>query len=112
MNSLFTSMMARLKTQRMLSTLVVLLTLTVGILIGTVLSRTAVRGNVSTNDAALLPMQSPQQLSSAFGQATKQVGSAVVNINTESTAKPRPRLRRGQCHGDDKSGSHNYNTRR
>src|ERR1700748_3515113 len=107
MNSRFTSMMARLKTQRMLSTLVVLLTLTVGILIGTVLSRTGVRGNVSTNDAALLPMQSPQQLSNTFGQVTKQVGSAVVNINTESTAKPRRRLRRGQGQGDDNGGGNN-----
>jgi hypothetical protein len=57
MNSRFASLMARLKTQRMLSVLIVLLTLTVGILIGTVLSRTGVRGNVSTTDAGLLPMQ-------------------------------------------------------
>ena len=109
MNSRFTSFMARLKTQRMLSILVVLLTLTVGILIGTVLSRTAVRGNVSSPDAALLPMQSPQQLSNTFGQVTRQVGSAVVNINTESIAKPRRRLRRGpgQGQGDDNGGGNN-----
>ena len=99
MNSRFTALMARLKTQRMLSTLVIMLTLTVGILIGTVLSRNGVKGNMATPDAALLPMQSPQQLSNTFGQVTKQVGSAVVNINTESTAKPRRRLRRGQGQG-------------
>ena len=39
MNSRFGALMARMRTQRALSTLVILLTLTVGILIGTVLSR-------------------------------------------------------------------------
>jgi serine protease Do len=98
MNSRFSAFLAQIRAQRVLSTLVVLLTLSVGILIGTVLSRSGVKGN-SAPDAALLPMQSPQQLSTTFGQVAKTVGPAVVNINTESTPKPRRRLRRGQGQG-------------
>lgn len=93
MNSRFTALLARIRTQRALSTLVILLTLTVGILIGTVLSRGGVKGN-STADGALLPLQSPQQLSNTFGQIAKQIEPSVVNINTESTPKPRRRMGR------------------
>jgi serine protease Do len=95
-----------MRTQRALSTLVILLTLTVGILIGTVLSRGGVRGN-STPDGSLLPaMQTPQQLSSTFGQVANAVEPAVVNVSTESTPKVRRRGRvpnRGQRDngGDD-----------
>ena len=45
MNSRFGALVSRMRTQRALSTLVILLTLAVGILIGTVLSRGRVRGN-------------------------------------------------------------------
>jgi serine protease Do len=34
-------------------------------------------------------MQSPQQLSSTFGQVARQIEPSVVNINTESASKPR-----------------------
>jgi serine protease Do len=93
MNSRMAALMARIKAQRAFSMLVVLLTLAVGILIGTVLSRSGVKGN-STSDAALLPMQTPQQLGSTFGQVAKQVEPSVVNINTESAPKPRRRAGR------------------
>lgn len=103
----FSALMAQVRAQRVLSALVILLTLTVGILIGTVLSRSGVKGS-SSPDAALLPMQTPQQLSTTFSQVAKQVGAAVVNINTESNPKPRRRLRRGpgqgQGQGDDNQG--------
>lgn len=87
MNSRMAALMARIKTQRALSMLVILLTLAVGIMIGTVLSRSGVKGN-STSDAALLPMQTAQQLGQTFGQVAKQVEPSVVNINTESAPKP------------------------
>src|SRR5205085_6356941 len=94
MNSRFAALTVRLKAMQVLSTVVILITLTVGILIGTVLSRSGVKGN-STADAGLLPkMQSPQQLSNTFGQIAKQLSPAVVNINSESTPKPRRRMRR------------------
>jgi serine protease Do len=101
MNSRFGAWIARLKNERALSMFVVLLTLAAGILIGTVLSRSGVKGN-STADAALLPMQSPQQLSTTFGQVAKQIEPSVVNINTESaprTAHRRPG-RRSQDNGN------------
>src|SRR5437868_14174437 len=106
MNSRFSSMVTRMRTQTALSTLVILLTLTVGILIGTVLSRGGVRGN-STPDGSLLPaMQTPQQLSNTFGQVANAVEPTVVNVSTESTPKVRRRGRtpnRGQRDngGDD-----------
>ncbi len=107
MNSRLSALLAQIKAQRVLSSLVIMLTLATGILIGTVLSRSGVKGN-STPDAALLPMQTPQQLSTTFGQVAKQVGPAVVNINTESNPKPRRRFHRGQGQGqgqgDDNQG--------
>jgi serine protease Do len=97
MNSRFSALLARIRAQRLASSLVILLTLTIGILIGTVLSRSGVRGNSSSSpDASLLPMQTPQQLSTTFGQVAKRVEPAVVNINTESNPKPRRRFNRGQ----------------
>jgi serine protease Do len=107
MNSRFSALAARLRTQRMLSTLAILLTLAVGILIGTVLSRSGVKGNSTPADASLLPpMQSPQQLSNTFGQVAKTIEPAVVNVSTESTPKPRQRRNgrtpnRGQNNGGD-----------
>lgn len=100
MNSRFSALLARIRAQRLASSLVILLTLTIGILIGTVLSRSGVRGN-SSPDASLLPMQSPQQLSNTFGQVAKRVEPAVVNINTESNPKPRRRFNRGQGQGNN-----------
>ena len=99
MNSHFAAWIARLKAQRVFSALAILVTLAAGILMGTVLSRNSVRGN-STPDAALLPMQSPQQLSTTFGQVAKLIEPSVVKIDTESNPKPR----RGAGHrgsGDD-----------
>ena len=109
MNSRFGALVARMRTQRALSTLVILLTLTVGILIGTVLSRGGVKGN-SAPDGSLLPaMQTPQQLSSTFGQVAATIEPAVVNVSTESTPKVRKRPngrmpnrgQRGDNGGDD-----------
>ncbi|HKD82196.1 MAG TPA: Do family serine endopeptidase [Candidatus Angelobacter sp.] len=105
MNSRVTALVARLRTQRMLSTLVILLTLMVGILIGTVLSRNSVRGSSTTSDATLLPaMQTPQQLSNTFGQVAKAIEPAVVNVSTESNPKPRQRSNRAPNRGQNNGG--------
>src|ERR1051325_2832615 len=78
----------KLRAQRWASTLGVLLTLVVGILIGTVISFT-VRGQdkVNTSDAQQLTIPSPKQLSNEFSRIAKQIEPAVVNINTEGTVK-------------------------
>ena len=85
----------RFKANRMAYTLTILATLTVGILIGTVVSN-GVKGQESRkgSDATPLSVPSPQQLSSQFAQIAKQLEPSVVNINTESTIK-NPHRRRG-----------------
>ncbi|SRR5579872_1390156 len=99
----------RVKANRMAYTLTILATLTVGILIGTVISK-SVRGQESKrgSDAATpLTIPSPQQLSNQFSQISKQLEPTVVNINTESTIKNPHRGRRGappdQGGGDDQN---------
>jgi serine protease Do len=79
---------ARLKGHRWLSTFLVLATLTIGILIGTVVSREAKGKENSAGNATPVQMPAPQQLSSAFSQVAKQIEPSVVNINTESTVRP------------------------
>src|SRR5271165_1758968 len=79
----------RLKSNRFASTLVVLATLSLGILIGTVVSA-GVKGKekpVSSADATPLQVPSPQQLSTQFSQIARQLEPSVVNISTESTIK-------------------------
>lgn len=99
MNPRVSAFMARLKARRFASTLTILLTLALGILIGTVISN-GVKGkenrNNSSSDATPLQIPSPQQLSNQFTKIAKDLEPAVVNINTESTIKnPHSRMRRG-----------------
>ena len=95
----------RLKANRFSSTLVVLATLSLGILIGTVVSA-GVKGKekaVSTSDATPLTVPSPQQLSSQFSQIARQLEPTVVNISTEITIK-NPHGHGGQKSPDDDGG--------
>ncbi len=87
---------ASLKANRWLYTFSILATLTVGILIGSVVSY-GVKGKEGQQsaDAKQLTVPAPQQLSNAFSQIAKQLEPAVVNINTESTIKNPHRQRRG-----------------
>ena len=94
-----------MKTNRFASTLVIVVTLALGILIGTVVA-TGVKGKtVDSTDATPLQIANvnPQALSNAFTQVAKQIEPAVVNINTESTIKtPHRHFRRGTPpQGDD-----------
>ncbi len=88
MNARLSAFWDKLKSHRPVSALLVLLTLAVGILIGTVISY-GVRGqdkNISS-DATPLTVPAPKQLSTTFSQIAKQLEPAVVNINTESTIR-------------------------
>src|SRR5580658_4959176 len=78
----------RFKANRFASTVVILATLTLGILIGTVVSG-AVKGNQqsSSADATPLKVPSPVQLSNQFSTIARDLEPTVVNINTESTIK-------------------------
>jgi serine protease Do len=98
----------RLKANRVAYTLTILVTLTVGILIGTIISY-GVKGKegqgAKASDATPLTVPAPQQLSNTFTQIAKQMESSVVNISTESTIK-NPHRRRSRPGGqDDEEGS-------
>jgi len=88
MDSQETGWRQRMKANRFASTVVILATLSLGILLGTVVSA-GVKGKekASTGDVAPLTVPSPQQLSSQFSQIARQLEPAVVNIRTESTIK-------------------------
>ncbi|HUK46948.1 MAG TPA: Do family serine endopeptidase [Terriglobales bacterium] len=93
----------RFKDNRLGFAAVILLTLTVGILIGTVVTY-GVRGqekDKKSADVTPLTIPSPRVLSNQFAQIAKSLEPAVVNINTESTIKP---LHRRGGDDDDQGG--------
>jgi serine protease Do len=95
MDPLASGFWARLKANRPAYTLTILATLTVGILIGTVVSKGVKGQEKKGSDATPLSIPSPQQLSNQFSQISKQLEPSVVNINTESTIKNPHRRGRG-----------------
>ena len=84
----FDNLFANLRSRKMLSTSVILFTLAMGVVIGTVITGAvgAAREQVAPG-ATPLSIPAPAQLSSAFVQVAKMVGPTVVNINVESTIK-------------------------
>src|SRR5580704_9696026 len=94
MDPLASGFWARLRANRPAYTLTILATLTVGILIGTVISKGVKGQEKKSSDATPLTIPSPQKLSNQFSQISKQLEPSVVNINTESTIK-NPHRRRG-----------------
>ncbi len=97
----------RMRSHRLTTTFTLLATLSVGILAGSVLTRNVSgkeQQSVDSSDARPLTIPSPVTLSNGFSKIAKEVGPAVVNINTVSLPKQsaaRPR-RRGQ--GDSQNG--------
>src|ERR1700733_3266125 len=85
------TLLERILTHRLTTTFVLLATLSVGILAGSVLTRNVSgkeQSGVNSSDAKPLVIPSPTALSNGFSQIVKQVGPAVVNINTEELPKP------------------------
>src|SRR6202453_5341557 len=109
------TLLDRIRSRRLTTTFTLLATLSVGTLAGPGLTR-GVSGKEQaapdSSDAKPIVIPSPVALSNGFSQIVKQVGPAVVNINTEElpkqSANKRPR-RRGlqrapqQGGGDDDS---------
>jgi serine protease Do len=105
------SIFDKLKTQKLLSFTMILFTLSLGVVIGTLVSsgvKAARSENATAPDATPLTIPSPVQLSGTFSQIAKTAGQSVVNISTEyrpkqtrSQAMPR---RRGQSAPDDDQG--------
>ncbi len=80
----------KVRSARLTTTFIVLSALSVGILAGSVLT-SSVSGKesqrIDSTDARPLTIPAPVQLSNAFSAIAKQVGPAVVNINTEQLPK-------------------------
>src|ERR1700693_4015771 len=85
-----------LRKQKFLSFALVLFTLAIGIIIGTVMSTgvKAAKDQVAAPGATPLTIPSPVQLQNSFASITKMVEPSVVNISTESVKKPVPSSRR------------------
>jgi len=111
------TLLERIRSRRLTTTFTLLATLSVGILAGSVLTRNVSgkeQAGVNSSDARPLVIPSPVVLSNGFSQIVKEVGPAVVNINTEELPKQstnkRPGRRglqrdphQGQGGGDDDS---------
>jgi serine protease Do len=85
------TLLSRIRGHRLTMTFVLLATLSAGILVGSVLTRNVSgkeQAGVDSSDAKPLVIPSPVALSNGFSQIVKQVGPAVVNINTEELPKP------------------------
>ena len=97
MSSRMRAIFESFRSRRVLSTLTVTATLALGILIGTLVTY-GVKGKeaASSADAAQIQVPAPQQLSSAFSEIARRLEPSVVNINTESTVRPRREGRGGR----------------
>jgi serine protease Do len=108
----------RLRSHRLATSFVLLGTLSVGVIAGSALTGTvhgASQQKVDTSDATPLRIPPVTNQSNQFTQIAKQVGPAVVNINTESLPKqstnPRGKRalpRRGQGNGDDQGDMQDF----
>jgi serine protease Do len=87
--------------RRVVPALLIALTLGIGIIIGTVVSRgvRAAKGGSFAADAKPLPMPSPVELSNSFSQIADKIEDSVVNINTETSVRNAHR----QFHSPDDS---------
>ena len=85
------TLFTRIRTHRLASTFTILTTLTAGMLAGSILTRDVgakeTQQHLDTSDARPLVIPNPTVLSNGFSSIVKQVGPAVVNINTEEIAK-------------------------
>jgi serine protease Do len=104
----FQTVLDKLKEKKVLSTTLILVTLAIGILLGTLISSgvKAARQSAGAADATPLTIPPPTQASSSFAQIAKRLGPAVVNINTESVIKasrPQQQQRRRRAPSDDES---------
>jgi len=89
----------KLRSSRFTTTFSLLAVLSIGILAGSVLtSSVSAHGgqHVDSSDARPLTVPSPVTLSNGFSAIVKQVGPAVVNINTESLPKAPKRRGNGR----------------
>src|SRR5436305_1481782 len=104
----------KLRSQKALSFTLILFTLSVGIVIGTLVStgvKAAKGDGASAPGATPLTIPNPVELANSFTQIAKQVGPSVVNISTtylpKVTARPRSNRRQINPPDDDDQGDTN-----
>ena len=102
------AMWMRMKAHGAAYALSILVTLTLGILIGTVISQGVKGKEGQKSDVTPLSLPTPQQMSNVFSQIAKQLEPSVVNINTESTIKNMHRRRGGNDEDDDGGGMEDF----
>src|SRR5712692_1838850 len=92
-------LMSWARSRKVLASLLVILTLSVGILIGTVISgRVSATRGLAGNGATPLAIPDPVRMSSTFAAIVNKVEPAVVNISTTQVIEHKrgPRVPRGQ----------------
>ena len=92
----------KIRSGRLTTTFTLLATLSAGILAGSMLTGnvSAKQQKVDSSDARQIVIPNPVTLSNGFSAIVKEVGPAVVNINTESLPKQTTtKGRRGQLQG-------------
>ncbi|MBI1786300.1 MAG: Do family serine endopeptidase [Acidobacteria bacterium] len=100
------SLVDRLRTQKLLSTTLILFTLSVGILIGTLLNTGVKAKDQAAPGAKPLVVPSPVQVQNAFAQLAKQLEPSVVHISTTYEAKPQQQSRlRGRRQPEEEEGA-------
>jgi len=85
----------KLRTQKLLSFTLILFTLALGIVIGTLINPSvrAEKDNNAAPGATPLVIPNPVDLSNTFSQIAKQVEGSVVNVSTTYNARPRQQSR-------------------
>ena len=108
------SVLTKMRSQKLLSSTLILFTLSVGIMIGT-LANTGVKAakDQAAPGATPLVIPNPVQLSNAFSQLAKQLEPSVVNISTtyesKSASATAPRRNRKRATPGDEDGDDSMN---
>src|SRR5215475_9171244 len=89
------SLFDKARSQKLLSFTLILFTLSLGVVIGTLITTgaKAAKDNVAAPGASPLVIPSPVQLSNQFTVIAKQAEPAVVNISTDYLPKQQPQAR-------------------
>ena len=98
------SLVAKIRSGRLSTIFTMLFVLSVGVLAGSMLTGhvSGQQQSINSSDARPLEIPSPVTLSNGFSAIVKQVGPAVVNINTESLPKKAGKGKGGDS--DDEGG--------
>lgn len=88
------SFLNKMRTQKLLSFSLILFTLSIGVLIGTLVSTgvKAAKDQSAAPGATPLVIPNPVQLSTAFSTLAKQLEPSVVNISSTYVQKAHPRV--------------------